>query len=453
MTYLKDMSKFYYLIRLQPLSFAFLWRIVAALLLAGITISCSGTTQEPSPTPITIRKFVPPITPTVQQGTILFTQHAQGYPVWSSNSTHMAFTNGGNTNGGDRIYIWDASTRKLTQKITLPLLASNALGESIWSPDGQHMVFASDDGRLQVWSTFSGRKLLTYNSHSAGMPSWTWAPDGKRIAMTANSGNGNVQIVQIWDVVVGKELLSFSTQMRDIYDLVWSPDGGRLASLATDRTVQFWNATTGNPLQSFHDPALEGIVWSPDGRYILSSLTASVTKDTSLRVWDVATGRKLLTYSGHSSNVYEAQWSPDSTRIVSVGQREVLVWNASTGHTILSLPTTSSGIAVLSPDGKYLAYSRGDNGIQVWNTVSGNEFLSYVGPVAHIQAIAWSLDSTRIAFASDNSTVQIWNTITKNTFYTYHVASNSVQYLIWSPDNKLLATASQDNTLQVLQAG
>lgn len=363
----------------------------------------------------------------------------------------MAFVNGRNANGGNRIYVWDTSTGKVTLKITFPLLAASTHEEYLWSPDGQSIVFATDNGKLQIWNTFTGKKLLTYDSHTPYFPEWAWSPDSQYIALTENYGSNAVQTIQIWNIAIGKETLAFSTRLRDIYDLYWSPHGDRLASLARDETVQFWDAVTGKALDGFSDPALDSIVWSPDGRQILSSLTANVTKDTSLRIWDVATGRKLLTYSGHKSTAHEAQWSADSTRILSASLQEALLWNASTGHTIISLPNTSSGTAVLSPDGKYLAFSEGDNSVQIWNALSGNEFLSYVGPIAHTQAIAWSPDSTRVAFASDNSTVQIWNIATKNTISTYHVASNSVQYLVWSPDNRLVATASQDNIVQALQ--
>jgi hypothetical protein len=54
-----------------------------------------------------------------------------------------------------------------------------------------------------------------------------------------------------------------------------------------------------------------------------------------VQVWDARTGRKLLTYRGHSDYVHALSWSPEGRCIASVGyDGSVQVWDATTGDYI-----------------------------------------------------------------------------------------------------------------------
>jgi WD40 repeat protein len=50
----------------------------------------------------------------------------------------------------------------------------------------------------------------------------------------------------------------------------------------------------------------KSVAWNPDG-----SRLATASDDRTAKVWDAATGKELLTQSGHSSEVSNVAWSPD----------------------------------------------------------------------------------------------------------------------------------------------
>lgn len=63
--------------------------------------------------------------------------------------------------------------------------------------------------------------------------------------------------------------------------------------------------------------------WSPDSRLLVSG-----SKDTTLKVWDVAGGRLKEDLPGHKDEVYAVDWSPgDGGKVGSGGKdKAVRVW-------------------------------------------------------------------------------------------------------------------------------
>jgi WD40 repeat protein len=69
-----------------------------------------------------------------------------------------------------------------------------------------------------------------------------------------------------------------------VYGVAFDPAGALLASAGADKTVRFWNPTTGEPHGApftGHTAAVLGVAFSPDG-----GLVASGGADHSVRLWN-----------------------------------------------------------------------------------------------------------------------------------------------------------------------
>src|SRR5208283_5772232 len=67
-------------------------------------------------------------------------------------------------------------------------------------------------------------------------------------------------------------------------------DGKTLASSSGDATLKLWDAAAGKLLVSMqgHTGDVRSIAWSPDGKTLVSGCT-----DKTLKLWDAATGKML----------------------------------------------------------------------------------------------------------------------------------------------------------------
>ncbi|MGP8234921.1 MAG: protein kinase domain-containing protein, partial [Limisphaerales bacterium] len=286
-------------------------------------------------------------------------------------------------------YYW----QRQTHQALLTLRELNGVGAVAYSPDSKRIVTASGF-RALVWDAASGQELLTlagYTENREVIGSVAYSPDGQRIvAACNNNGTAKLWEAKLWDAASGKELLTLKGHTNEITFVAFSPDSQRIATASSDGTAKVWDAASGRNLLTIDVdlPQMSAVnmgtpitctsvAFSPDGQRIVIG-----SADKMPQVWDVASGRELLTLKGDVRGITSVAFSPDGQQIVTGGRdKTAKVWDAATGREVLTLTGHSDSVssAAFSPDGKRIVTTSWDGTIKLWDAAFGQELSVFKG--------------------------------------------------------------------------
>src|SRR5262249_37652263 len=234
-----------------------------------------------------------------------------------------------------------------------------------YTPDGQALAVADEQGTVHVWDSATGRERCTVKPRGDSILGLAFSSDGRTLASL------NREVAKLWDARTGKLLHTVGVGQKYIATVAFTPDSKVLATVGAF-DVRFWDVTTGRErgrAQAEGRTFAPSVAFSPDGKVL-----ASPERDTgTIQLWDVATGRLKPQPVGHRAEPW-GTFSPDGRRVMTAGgvDGSIHVWDVETGEplTFIQRPSWVRGIA-FSPDGQLL-YSTGlDESLWISDTATG----------------------------------------------------------------------------------
>jgi WD40 repeat protein len=257
-----------------------------------------------------------------------------------------------------RIVLWKLNT--MDKELALALDQSRPVGFDL-SPDGKLLFYSSNEDLLVA--NVATQEILFRTRIPDGAYRPVWAPSGGRIAVRMGLENA----VTILDPN-GTRVLSIPHESRP-EDIAYSPSGDIMATTG-DQFLQLFSSEDGSVIHSMPIPG-EGraLGFSLNGRFLAygerfgrigilelathdvilqldcqsetkairfspkDSTLATGHDDSSIRLWDLKTGRLRRTLVGHERPIHDIEFSPDgSTLISSSHDHAIRLWSVEHGR-------------------------------------------------------------------------------------------------------------------------
>jgi WD40 repeat protein len=252
-------------------------------------------------------------------------------------------------NGQATVAFFNAATLEASQEFQLE---AHRPGPRAWpslSADLDTLAEGLPDGQVKLWNTQT-RESTTLRVSEAPVGFSTLSPSGRELIT-----GGFKQPLRWWDLRAGTN----SLLPAEAYRVLFSPEGRTVAAFSRGEPPQLWDAATRSLRATLasSQPGGFAAAFSPDGR-ILATTSDLSEVDDAIHLWDAWTGKLLGACTGHKQPVFSIAFCPESRTLASASDDSTLkLWNVASGQELLTIRRLGGALSglIFSPDGTLLA--------------------------------------------------------------------------------------------------
>jgi WD40 repeat protein len=192
-------------------------------------------------------------------------------------------------------------------------------------------------------------------------------------------------------------------EQRTVEGLAFAPKGLRLAAARYNGVSLHWVGTQAPPLDLEWKGAHTGVVFSPDGKYVVSTM-----QENALHGWRLDDGRHMR-MQGYPAKIKSVSWSARGKWLASSGAPAAIVWpfagkDGPMGKSPMELATrgdTMVTCVACHPTDEVVAIGYADGMILAARFSDSKEGLLRSAGHGAVSAMAWDRKGMRLAFGTE----------------------------------------------------
>lgn len=293
--------------------------------------------------------------------------------------------------------------------------AKNLIAVAI-SPDNKTLAVADESPSIRTWDIETGAPLEVIDTKESGGVATHLAFNAQGELL---SGNASQELL-VWNVSPQWNLAKTigaptSKEFEDrVTALDFNGDGTQLVTgggqPSRNGELKIWNVESGSLIKAFpdaHSDTIFGVAFSPDDKTL-----ATCGADRFGKTFDIASGKLLKSFEGHTHHVLDISWSADGRTIVTSGADMVVkIWDFKTGdqkRTITGYKKEVTSVEFIA-DGDNFITTSGDKSVMIKRADNGGNVRSFAGNTDFVYTADASGDGKEIVAGGEDSVLRVWN--------------------------------------------
>ena len=334
-------------------------------------------------------------------------------------------------------------------RLTLPVGSNEATCVAV-SADGRQFAAGFKNCSVRVFNTATGAEVQSFVGHAAEITCVCFVGSH---ALCSASHDSNLSL---WDMKGGFRIATMTSHTRSVRGCAADAVGKVLVSVSWDADVRVWNGRTGKQTcclatRGGRNSPLNCVSFNPTS----DQLVAVGSWDTTVKIWDVFSQKRVKVLKGHHTSVQACVYAPSGRHIVSAAMDgEVKVWSTKSGSAVGSITGHSGPVNSLSytPNGQFLLTASSDRLVKVWSGTLGQQ-VGRVGKseFGYARCVVHSRPNQTVLVGYHDGHVRQFNTQTGSEQFAVKLHEKAVVAL--GVQGQFIMSASADVSIKIWQGG
>lgn len=238
--------------------------------------------------------------------------------------------------------------------------------------------------------------------------------------------------------------------VRSITVIDSNQNGGQFVSGSDDNTAKLWDIKSGKCLMTYegHQAWVQTVVFDNLDHFLSGS------GDHTIKMWEIKTGVCTQTFLGHTDIVRSIALIDDFRFVTGSDDHTCKLWNISSGKCLRTFEGHTNWVqSVANIDGSLFVSGSADYSVKLWDISSGKCIRTFEGHPGWVNTVQ-SVYGTRFLSGSDDNTIKLWDVSSGKCLCTYYGHVGSVTMISLVDENAFLSSSS-DNTIKLwdMQSG